>query len=1519
MERIIKKIFICLMAFLLIVNGMIINVYGQSIIKPQKKDNPYEMMVDTTPDLMTVNEIIKSVCPSNVTQTAIMTIDGNIQPSDYDDFDGVKQLIEDKIDIISQNKNDLVIDPILLGNILKRQHDLVEESKTDRFIVKYKGEGEESFKGKIEGKIQKSIKIENLVPKDFNSMFESNSKKKPIQSLGEFLEDTTDNIDFLNEKKGKTELIILEESMNPSEFAEVLKEHDVDEEIEYIQPDFEMSLAGIEDEPIDDTLEEKPTDGAIKEVTAEEPASEEIPSDEAIAEEFPVEEPSTTKKIIVAVIDTGLDITHSDLKDYIYTNSDEIPNNGIDDDGNGYVDDVNGWSFPDNLEIVYEESLGLEQSHATHIAGIIAGLSNADDNLTPNNNISILPLKVFSNGTAYTSDIIAAIEYAEKMGAEIVNCSFGSTNNNRALKEAIENSEMLFISSAGNARTDLETKPIYPACFDLDNIISVTSTNADGGISYFSNYNSRLVDVTALGRDISSTLPNDEYGIQSGTSMSTAMVSGVAAAVLSTDDTLNPAGLKERILSTSDMLSNLQEVVDNGRLINTLNAINNLEQTDIIQNLPESDFDVRGYCPTQDELYQLYNSGNVIQGSAGYCFSLVLKNDGTVWSWGANGHGECGNGSIADSVALTQVVGLTNVISIAAGTSHSLAVKSDGTVWAWGSNNYGQLGDSTWQTRATPVQVSGLNDIVSIAAGYSHSLAVKSDGTVWAWGYNNYGQLGDQTRINRKTPVQVYGELSPLTDVISVAAGYAHSLALKSDGTVWSWGSNNSYQLGDWTGTYRTMPEQISNIGGVINIAAGAYHSLAIDIYGNIYAWGENSFGQIGDWSTSNRRMPYIVLSNAESVDAGDYYSLAVGLDGTVWEWGSNEYGQLGDVTSELTIMPVQVSGLTDVIGIAAGYLHSLAVKSDGTVWAWGSDDYGQLGNGITTRLTPVQISNLTDIESTAAGAYHSLAVKSDGTVWAWGSNDYGQLGDSTTVAKSTPVQIIGLSDVIGIAAGAYYSLALKSDGTVWAWGSNDYGQLGDGTMVTRTTPVQVSGLMDAVSIAAGSYHSLAIDSYGYIHAWGSNNYGQLGDQTITNRTTPVQVCGESDPLMDVISIAAGYAHSLAVKSDGTVWSWGSNDYDQLGDSSTSYRAMPKHIDEISDIVKIAAGTYHSLALDSYGSIFAWGDNRSGQIGDWWYTGETRCQPYQVLSGAVNVDAGDYYSLTVGSDGSVWSWGANNYGQLGIGIREIIPMPMQVNNLDDIISISAGLYHSLAVKTDNTVMAWGNDSYGQLGQSRRLQSSTVIQCQAYVSTLSFVSTNYTAVIPIIGSNLITVSAIGSDFYGNMISASAITYSFANAYDGVSINSTTGEITITPLAQPGSVQVVATYQNQTCNSTLLLTVETVSDVTISCTLGQDIYIPFYIYETNNLNGIVFALNYNAEDLDVVDLICQTKALETTAGIVTGTGIEILSCTPGIITFTINKDIPEEKVWSGVINIFKFRAKITGQTTVSAEYN
>ncbi|MGI9103823.1 MAG: Ig-like domain repeat protein [Terriglobales bacterium] len=683
---------------------------------------------------------------------------------------------------------------------------------------------------------------------------------------------------------------------------------------------------------------------------------------------------------------------------------------------------------------------------------------------------------------------------------------------------------------------------------------------------------------------------------------------------------------------------------------------------------------------------QVNSLSAIVDLAAGGMHTVVLKSDGTVWAFGRNSEGQLGNGTTGASNTPVQVNGISGVVAVVSGWNFNAVLKSDGTVWTWGYNYDGELGLGTTTSGgcscvATATQVSSLSNVVAIAGGSYHILALKSDGTVWSWGQNSSGELGIGNFLAKTSPVEVSG----LTGVAAIAAGNDHSVAVKSDGTVWAWGDNSHGALGGGTTqSASTTPLQVTNISDVVSVSAGRYYSVAVKSDGSAWAWGYNYYGELGNGTTADSSLPLQVsnLSGVRAVVSAEYYSLALKSDGTVWAWGYNNDGNLGNGSNTTAVTPVQASGISGVVAIAAGGYHAVAVQTQSSAQAWGYNHYGQLGDGTTTdRHTPVVINSLNNAIALASGAngYHTLALKSDGTVWGWGYNVYGQLGNGTSTGWNTLVQTNSLAGAISVAAGSNHSLALKSDGTVWGWGSNGFGALGTGSIGQAfLSPVQAN-ISGVVAIAAGNDHSIALESNGTVWTFGWNGMGQLGNGasgTGTGTGTPTQING----LSGVIAIAAGANHSVAVRSDGTVWAWGSNSYGQLGDGTTTDRSIPVQVTGLSDVIAVAAGNFHTLALKSDGTVWAWGWNAVGQLGN--STTTDSSIPVQVsTSGVVTIASGLHHNLAITSDGNIWTWGYDLYGQLGDGTADNLPhsTPVSVSSLSGATAVAGGAYHGLAI------------------------------------------------------------------------------------------------------------------------------------------------------------------------------------------------------------------------------------------------
>lgn len=375
------------------------------------------------------------------------------------------------------------------------------------------------------------------------------------------------------------------------------------------------------------------------------------------------------------------------------------------------------------------------------------------------------------------------------------------------------------------------------------------------------------------------------------------------------------------------------------------------------------------------------------------------------------------------------------VIQLAAGDEHTLALKNDGTVWAWGANAFGQLGDGTTTNRLSAVQVPALFNIVKIAAGSRHSLAVRADGTLFAWGDNTEHQTSWRSDTAITTP-QAIG--LPYGRAVDVAAGFSHSLAVTEDGRVYAWGYNRFGQLGDGTLVDKIAPTS-TGLSGVTAISAGYDHSIAIDTAGDVYVWGRNDYGRLGARSGEDCGYPYYCLPSpfylpgirGRMPAGGGFHTLISLGNGGVMASGWNLYGQLGEdsadictgspgsgIPEECSFDLLQISRLSSIQAVAAGGAHSAAIAVDGTLYTWGANGNGQLG--VTSSDTcysggvvevpcaryPNEVSALAGVVAVATGGIHTVAALSNGTVWAWGANGSGQLGTGSTVSSGRPVMI---------------------------------------------------------------------------------------------------------------------------------------------------------------------------------------------------------------------------------------------------------------------------------------------------------------------------------------------------------------------------------------------------------------------------------------------------------------------------------------------------------------------------------
>ncbi|GFO54927.1 hypothetical protein GMSM_19340 [Geomonas sp. Red276] len=412
--------------------------------------------------------------------------------------------------------------------------------------------------------------------------------------------------------------------------------------------------------------------------------------------------------------------------------------------------------------------------------------------------------------------------------------------------------------------------------------------------------------------------------------------------------------------------------------------------------------------------------------------------------------------------------------------------------------------DNETLTLGSPLVTTTIDGVTDgFAAGSYHTASGQPGYEVTYWGSGTVAGVftGPVFALFNATTMEHVLATAP-----TIAAGGSHGEAVKTDGSLWSWG-NNTYGAQATTDPEPVTPHSV--LSGMTGVAAGAKHVLAVTRTGSLLAWGEGSTGDLGNGVAVSSFAPVTVQTPAGSfftkVAAGHGYSLALDISGNVWSWGTNYNGELGlgMVSGAYSApQPVAIPGGTPVVAASAGDAHVLALLENGTVMGWGSNGSGQLtlDRSITTVSAPAPVLLPGRADAVAAGGYHSLALMPDGSVSAWGSNSHGQLGDGSTQDEVLPVTVSGLSQVVAIAAGNDHSLALKRDGTVWAWGAGYRGQLGndDPRKLDSAVPVQVrnidgSALTGVIAIAAGDGFSLALRSDGSVIGWGANNTRQLG------------------------------------------------------------------------------------------------------------------------------------------------------------------------------------------------------------------------------------------------------------------------------------------------------------------------------------------------------------------------------------------------------------------------------------------
>ena len=672
-----------------------------------------------------------------------------------------------------------------------------------------------------------------------------------------------------------------------------------------------------------------------------------------------------------------------------------------------------------------------------------------------------------------------------------------------------------------------------------------------------------------------------------------------------------------------------------------------------------------------------------------------------------------------------------------------------------------------------------------VGQGYGNTITLKEDGTVWATGKNDYGQLGVGDTTNRNTSVQVkIDENTYLENVIKIDVTDNTTIALTKTGEVYAWGKNEFGELGLGDRTYRSYATRVKGIDGngylenIIDVANGDENSYAIDKNGNVYGWGDGNYHQIDDTETSRTTPTQMSdCTNAISVSAGECFVEIMQSNSNVVARGYNYYGQLGYGDTAEKPTGAHIVG-NDINKVSAGNDATLIIREDGTVWAAGRNRYGELGLGDTSNrasFTKLTLEDGTEIKAKYGELNSSITtiLGKDGKVYTTGYNGYGQLSNGTTTNTSKLQTMLNedgteVTDAILIKIGEMYELdrntgVIRKDGTVWVSGDNTYGQIGNSG---NTSATYLSKMGDGFLNYPEKVITVGVDKSKKINPLlfniqddmnvytdsttkvGTLNY-EIEDSNVAELTTLGMITGKQQGITKIkvtdtstkrttsiwvkvvndsnIQISLGYKFSVALKQDGTVWSWGQNNDGELGLGNTTEYDEPQQITDITEkITDVKTGYYHSIALTEKGEVYTWGYNGNGQLGNG--TREDSLVPVKVtgLKNVTKVNAYKYMTIALTQNGEVYAWGSG-YGAKPVKLnftRKIIDVSgnlvlaenRKAYNLDetksygkDLIKVVAGYNHYLGLTSDGEVYAWGSNSYGQLGNGNNTSSSTAVK------------------------------------------------------------------------------------------------------------------------------------------------------------------------------------------------------------------
>ncbi|GAB2588879.1 chromosome condensation regulator RCC1 [Paractinoplanes abujensis] len=609
-----------------------------------------------------------------------------------------------------------------------------------------------------------------------------------------------------------------------------------------------------------------------------------------------------------------------------------------------------------------------------------------------------------------------------------------------------------------------------------------------------------------------------------------------------------------------------------------------------------------------------------------------------------NGSGQQGVNDTAAHYTPLQV-GSADWTAVAAGSTHTCGIQSDSTLWCWGANGSGQLAQSTATTSAkVPTQVTSpaATGWATVSAGTQFTCATRTDGSLYCWGTNAQGQLGigSTTPASSSTPLQVAG-----SGWTAVALGAQHACGLQGS-TLSCWGNGSFNRLGQLNSTSYSSPMTV--LGTWAAVTAGADHTCALTLISQLYCWGFGGSGRLGGGtasSTTTGPAPVGTATTWRSISAGAAHTCGTRTDNSLYCWGANNWGQVGDggVTDQLS--PVKI-GASVWSAVAPGEIanHTCAIRTDGTLWCWGV-------TGLPLFL-PTRIGTGTTWHQAATGDQFLCAIRDAGALYCFGQQNAGRLGagDNVNHFLPTPVTTTAGTTFSEVTAGSYHACAVGTDTTMWCWGSASYGQTGQGNNIQQNSPVQIMNPATGwTSVSAGALYTCAVRSDSTMYCWGQNAFGEMGQGVQgTPQTTPVAVT--SPAATGWVQVSAGHQHVCALRTDTKIYCWASDGSGRLGLGSGAPPALtPTAVSGTGGYMWVGLGADHSCALKTNGTLWCWGTGWNGRLGN--NSTADKYVPTQTTGSSAwrKVNGINPSTCGVRADNSVWCWGSNGRGQLGLG------------------------------------------------------------------------------------------------------------------------------------------------------------------------------------------------------------------------------------------------------------------------------